>query len=280
MLWIAWWAALTLVGAAGAIAAVNNVRFGRRVAREARELFSSPEPLRDPAPAAAIPAPVRRYVAKALAERREPIRAVRLSHGGAFRPSLDGSWLPIRGEQYFTASPPGFVWWGRVRVAPGVWIDACDRSVRGVGNMFVSAESTVTLADSRGAELDQGALMRLLGEMFWFPSALVDARYVRWTPIDDRRARATLAVGGRAATGVFTFGDDDLPAEFTADRHRDVGGGRSILTPFVGRGLDYRRVDGVLVPHRVTGAWVIDGAPRDYVDFRIERLEFDRDDAF
>jgi len=110
MLWIAWWAALTLVGAAGAIAAVNNVRFGRRVAREARELFSSPEPLRDPAPAAAIPAPVRRYVAKALAERREPIRAVRLSHGGAFRPSLDGSWLPIRGEQYFTASPPGFVW--------------------------------------------------------------------------------------------------------------------------------------------------------------------------
>jgi hypothetical protein len=41
------------------------------------------------------------------------------------------------------------------------------------------------LANSTGPQLDRGALLRLLGEMTWFPTALVDSRYVRWR-IDGR----------------------------------------------------------------------------------------------
>lgn len=282
MWWIMLWAAVTLIGAVGTTAAVNSLRFGRGVARESRELFAAAghEPSVDISASAAVPAPVQRYVAKAIHARRLPIRTVRLRHGGVFRPSLSGSWLTIRGEQYFTASPPGFVWWGRVRLAPGLWIEARDRSVDGAGSMLVVAESTVTIADSRGPQLDQAALGRLLGEMFWFPTALLDTRYVRWTAVDDRRARATLAVEGRSATGVFTFGADDLIAEFSADRYRDIGGGQAVLTPFLGRALDYRAVDSVLVPHRVVGAWVVDGTPAEYVDFRVETVEFDRSAPF
>jgi hypothetical protein len=275
VLWIAWWVVVTMVGAAGTVASLNSVRFGRRVAAEMRALdrprASSYPPL---VRTADLPAPVQRYVNKAVT-RAEPIRGVTLRHHGRFRPSLDGRWLPVEGVQRFRADSPAFVWWGRVRVAPGIWIDARDRSADATGNMLVAAESTITLADSRGSQIDQSALLRLLGEMTWFPTGLLDARYVHWTAIDDHRASATLRVADHAVTGTFDFGRDDLPAAFTAERYRDVGGGQSALTTFVGRFSDYRAVDGAVVPYRVIASWVLDDRSIEYADLLIDQVEFD-----
>ena len=266
-----------LVGALATIAAVNSARFGKRVRRDVAELWEKlPEsrPI-DRQALGRLPRPVRAYLEKALGSRTSCIRTVRLQHGGTFRPALDGGWLAIHGQQYFSVDPPGFVWWGRVRLAPGLWIDARDRVLRGVGNMLVSAESSYTLADSSGPELDQGALLRLLGEMAWFPTVFLDDRYVVWSAVDDRHAKATLRLHGREGTGLFTFGDDGLPAMFSAERYRDLGSGKSLLTPFTGRLSDYRTVDGLLVPHMMVAAWIVGGREIEYVRFSVKRIEFD-----
>jgi uncharacterized protein DUF6544 len=276
MLIVICWVLVAIVGIAGTVASFNSVRFNRRVALETRKVAAG---ALEPAPRAPgdvdLPPPVARYINKAIS-RAEPIRTVSLSHGGRFRTSLSGSWLPIRGSQFFRTSPPAFIWWGRVRIAPGLWVDARDRSVDGTGNMLVRVESTVTVANSSGPQLDQGALLRLLGEMTWMPTALLDRRYVRWSAIDDHRASATLSINGHEVTGVFEFGGDDLPMSFTAERYRDIGGGQSVLTPFIGRSSDYRLVSGVLVPFRVVGAWVVENKPIEYADFVVEELAFDR----
>lgn len=277
MWWVVSWIVATLIGAVGTVASVNSLRFRRRVAQEAREMAAASREV-PPVPAArlsTLPPPVQRYLNKTIAGRSTAIRRVRLRHVGLFRPSLNGSWLQIRGQQSFTASPPGFIWWGRVRMVPGLWVDARDRSVDGVGQMLVSLESTITIANSSGPQLDQGALLRLLGEMTWFPTAFMDERYVRWSGIDDQRARATLQVNGRSVSGDFTFNPDDVPITFSADRYRDTGGGTSILTPFIGRMSDFRSVDGVLVPQRVVAAWIIDGKAIEYAKFDVQELEFD-----
>jgi hypothetical protein len=252
-------------------------RFARGVAREALTLWADPQPplLVDPGRFAALPAPVRRYAALAAAGRERAVASVRLRHGGSFRPRLDGAWLPIRGVQYFAADPPGFVWWGRARIAPGLWVEARDRSQGGVGGMRVAFESALVLADARGPELDQAALLRLLGEMMWFPTALLDERYAAWTAIDAESARATLRVGPTRVEGVFHFGADGLPAAFHADRPRDLGGGRSERTPFTGEPADFREVAGLLVPHRMTASWHVDGRPVPYARFALERIEYD-----
>jgi hypothetical protein len=181
--------------------------------------------------------------------------------------------------QYFTADPPGFVWWGRVRAAPGIWIDARDQAVNGEGHMLVRAESTVTLADVRGPELDQGALLRLLGEATWLPTLLRDPRFVTWTPVDAASARATLRVGAREVAATFHFGARGLPARFTAERHRLVGG-RSVLTPFTGVCADFREVDGVQVPFRMTALWHLETGPLPYARWEVERVELDPADGW
>jgi hypothetical protein len=243
-------AGLVVVGLASLVA-VQGARFERRVAAEGRALLrAGGGAAPDPGAVAGLPAPVRRYLEVSGAVAHAPVRSVRLRHGGVLRTSLGGAWLPIRGVQYFTADPPGFVWWGRVRAAPGVWIDARDRSFAGEANMLVRLASTVTLGDARGRELDEGALMRLLGEMSWFPTGFLDARWVAWEPVDETNARATLRVGGRAVAVTFRFGADGLPAEVSALRYRDVNG-RGVLTPWIARCSDFRKVDGLLVPFSV-----------------------------
>jgi uncharacterized protein DUF6544 len=275
---LSWLIGLILVAAAlGAVASANRRIFERRVAAEVDRLWAGTA---EPRPVARDrldppPAPVRRYLSRALGHRDRSVRTLRLGHGGTFRTALDGAWMPIRGEQYFATDPPAFIWHGRVRIGPGLWVDARDRSVGGVGSMLVRAESTFTIADRSGPELDQGALVRLLAEMVWFPTAFLDDRYVTWTAMDEKRARAALRVNGRVAEGVFEFGEDELPEVFRAERYRDLGGGRSDLTPFSGECTDYREAGGMLVPYRMTACWHVGGRRVPYACFLVEALEYD-----
>lgn len=274
------WLVLSIVlfaAAVGAAAWFASRRFARRISFEAREMWATSRDSRplDRGQVDRLPVPVRRYFARALRGRERTVRTLRLRHGGTFRAKLDGPWLPIQGEQYFSADPPGFVWWGRVRLAPGVWFDARDRSVKGLGGMLVAAESVIGLIDARGSGIDQGALLRLLGEMIWLPTALFDTRYVQWSPVGDRRARATLRVDGLAVAGEFEFDQEGLPVAFFANRYRDLGDGTQALTPFSGSYADYREVDGLLVPFEISGQWHVGDQILPYASFKVERLDYD-----
>lgn len=276
------WSVLSAVAAVGVLITVNGLRFGRNVAREARRLWSqtrSASGFRLPDDLEGLPPPVRRYLEMVLRKRTVPARAVRLRHGGRFRTKPGQPWLPIRGEQYFSADPPGFVWWGRVRVAPGLWIDAQDKSMAGEGHMRVMVASTWPLADVGGPEIDQGALLRLLAEMVWFPTALLDSQYVSWTPRDSASSEAKLSVCGRDVSATFHFGQDGLPQKVTAHRYRDVGG-KGVLTPWSGEMRNFRAQDGLLMPHEVEVSWQLESGTFPYARFSLERIDFDRPEPF
>lgn len=286
MIWSLVWGLVLLACALGTWARLSSSRFERRFALDARALLAAAPPLQ-PGPASLdaarlepLPAPVRNYLKQALAGSPQRVSSVRFRHGGRFRTQLDGPWQSIRGEQYDTTDPPAFLWWGRLSPLPGVWIDARDRSVGGKGNMVVSLESSVTLFDRAGHELDQGALLRLLSDFVLFPSVMLDERYVAWTPIDDRHARASLRVEGCSVSGVFEFGADGLPSSFHAERYLDTGSGEPRLLPWSGDYADYRRVDGLLVPHHFIGYWHVDGQRIPYVDFILETPEYDVREPF
>jgi hypothetical protein len=281
MFWCVIWGLVASVGLLGTWVSVNSVRFSRQVAREARALLGTSVAFR---PAVErldrVPAPVRRYLTLALGPEPRPVRSVRFRHGGRFRSRLDGPWQTIRGEQYDIVDPPGFIWWGRVSVAPGVWVDARDRGVGGKGNMFVALESSVTLFDRAGPELDQGSTLRLLSDFVLFPSLLLDERIVSWAAVDDRHARATLRMPLVSVSGVFEFGEDGLARSFSAERYLDTGAGEPRLLPWSGDYKDYRSVNGLLVPHHFIGFWHVEGERIPYVDFVLDTPEYDVREPF
>jgi hypothetical protein len=281
MFWCLLWGLVASIGVAGTWVSVQSLRFARHFERDARVLLATaaPPPIQLDR-LEQLPAPVREYLRRALGDTPRAVQSVRFRHGGRFRSRLDGPWQPIRGEQYDTASPPGFIWWGRLSAARGVWIDARDRAINGKGNMLVSLESSVTLFDRSGSELDQGSMLRLLSEFVLFPSVMLDERHVSWKPLDERHALATLRAPGVSVTGTFEFGDDGLPRSFRAYRYLDTGTGEPKLLPWSGDYEDYRTVNGLLVPHHFIGYWHLDGQRIPYVDFVLETPEYDVQEPF
>lgn len=270
--WMVLSVTLGLLVALGVLVNINRWRFSRRVAAEMRALLASTDAEESRATDdSALPSPVLRYRALAIS-RRPPVQTLRLRHGGTFCMSETSKPLPIQGTQLFTASPPGFVWTGRIRICPGIWAHARDQSVKGQGGMRVLLDDTYSLVDLNGGpDLDQGAALRLLAEMVWYPTALFDSRYVSWSAVDDDHARATLRMQGVEVSGVFEFGKNGLPSRFHAKRVRDKGK----LLPWGGIYRDYRDAAGMLVPFEAEVFWELPTGTFTYAHWLVDAMDFD-----
>lgn len=270
MAWLVVLVALALSGALGILVQVSRRRFERRVSEEMRALTAVPPSIEPRPEFADLPAPVARYFRIAVGD-RDPVRTLRLTHGGTFCMSSTTKPMPIRGVQLLTDDPPGFVWVGRIRMAPGLWVHARDMSIAGTGSMRVLLDDTFTIADAQGPDLDQGSALRLLAEMVWIPTSLFDPRNVSWSAIDAAHARATLHVGDLEVSGVFEFGTDGLPLQMTATRRTDKGE----LLPWGGTYRDWRVVSGLHVPFEAEVFWCLPSGPFTYAHWRIESMEHD-----
>jgi hypothetical protein len=57
-------------------------------------------------------------------------------------------------------------------------------------------------------------------------------------------------------------------------RYRDVGGGKAVLTPWLGRCSGYRAFGHFRVPAHVEVAWVVDGVEFAYARFDVTDIEY------
>jgi Family of unknown function (DUF6544) len=257
---------------------LGRARFQSRVAVEVCTLFSGAAEASLGTEQLAIrydglPEPVRRYLHYAISTTAPAIRTARLKHEGFFRTKPGQNWLPITGEEYFTVAVPGFMWNATVRPAPLLWIEARDLLQTGQGNMLVRVNSVVTVSDAKGPELDQGASLRWLVEAIWFPYAFV-GDLVRWQPVDDHSARATLVQPGLPVAATFEIDNEGKLTKMWSDRYRDLGKGQSVLTPWFAKCSEYRTFSGFRVPTAVDVAWEIDQQRFSYARFQVTTLEY------
>jgi hypothetical protein len=219
-----------------------------------------------------LPAPVQRYFRRVLPDGRPAIKSVRAVQAGRFRSreSLDpeAGWRPFEATQLFTAEPPGFVWDARIWMVPLLPVRVRDGYVDGRATMLGAILGLVPVVKAADdVQLRTGALQRYLAESVWFPTALLPSHRLRWSPIDDSHARATLTDGDTAAALDFEFGPSgEIVGCFTSARSRAVPGnpGRFDSLPWGGRYRRYDEHDGVRIPFESEVYWVVSGREQPY----------------
>lgn len=216
-----------------------------------------------------LPGPVQRYFRHVLPEGQEYIRFVRLKQKAEIKTSEGGKWMPLEAEQYFTVEKPGFVWHAMVRPAPLLWIEGRDMYYHGRGSMFIKLLSAVGLVDARGSELDQGALLRYLSEMPWFPTSLLSgAGNIKWEPMDDEKARATIKDGDLTVSAVFYFnGAGEITRMETMDRYNSEEKKKMKYTTHYS---NYQIMGGVKIPTEGVVEW--NYPDRDFQYFRLQGI--------
>ncbi|HEX5004053.1 MAG TPA: DUF6544 family protein, partial [Gemmatimonadales bacterium] len=123
-------------------------------------------------------------------------------------------------------------------------------------------------------ELAVGELMRFLAEAVWYPTVLAPGHGVQWTPAGDQSAQAILTDGEASAALRFTFGESGLVQSVSTEARPRAVKGEFIPTAWEGRFWDYRRVEGMTIPHSGEVAWVIQGERRPYWRGEVEDVGY------
>jgi uncharacterized protein DUF6544 len=264
-----------LIGLGAAATVVSRMVVGRRIEGEIDALLADarPEPSKvvTEADLRRLPEPVQRWLRYSQVPGTRRPATVRLRQEGDFQLAGRG-WLPFQAEQYFTTDPPGFLWKASFRMAPLVAIVGRDQYRAGEASMQMRVLSLVPVANKTGGGLNQGDLLRYLGELQWFPAGAL-ADYVTWEPMGTDSALATMTYGGITASMTFHFAGDGRLVEVRANRYNDA---RDRNEPWVNRNDSDGEFGGLRVPAAGEARWEYDSGPYPYIRWRITDLEQDR----
>jgi hypothetical protein len=229
--------------------------------------------LRSDARAEDLPAPAARYFRRALPAGAGEITGVDLAQTGEM--FVGNAWRSMTAVQRFTTNPPGYVWDARVRMAPLVAVNVRDMYAHGTGSMRASALAAIPIVNQAGTpELDAAALHRYFAEAVWFPTALLPGSRVSWSPLDDRRAIATLTDAHTRVSLEFRFDEaGDVTEVFARDRFAESHG-RYEPRPWLVRCREHATFEGVRVPTRCEVEWQLPSGPLVYWRAQITSLRF------
>jgi hypothetical protein len=221
-----------------------------------------------------LPEPVKRYMDFTGVVGKPWIDFVRLKQTGRFRRSADQPWMPVDAEQTFTTVPPGFVWKARFKVAGLPLMNARDSYQDGHGHMYGKMAGLFTLFDALGAEIDQGSLLRYLGEMIWFPTAFLGEN-ITWQEKDDYNAQVTLRDGEQVVTACISFDAAGRPTNFNAQRYRELDGVYALHSWSVPMTTWEARA-GLNIPVRGLVTWKLPVGDLPYYEWNITEVEYNR----
>ncbi len=264
--------------AAGAVTmlAVARGMFNHELSDEVFELVAAAGPADPPVltetSLVGLPEPVQRWLHASGAVGRPRPRTVRVQYDGEFRLGEDQPWLPYTSQTYYTTNPPALLWMVKMRMFGVVPIVGRDRYRDGEGSIKMKILSLVPVANKTGGGLNQGALLRYLGETIWFPAGAL-APYITWEPRDAGSAIATMSYDGvTASLTIFFDAEGRVVREETAARYNDARGRPERWSiPITAHG----RFGGVEVPTEGTGAWHYDTGDFTYIYWHVTDVEYD-----
>lgn len=222
-----------------------------------------------------LPDPVQRYLRFAITNGTgSNHKLARLKHGGRFKNNKNGRWLTIRGEEYISTVPKGFVWYAKVSMTPLIWIKGKDKYLDGKGNMLIKLFSVIEVADGKGRDFDSGAFIRWLSEIVpLVPTIIIDPQFV-WEEIDSNSAKLIVEDSGMKIQSIFHFNEKGEMTDFISDERPFVTDAKSVPMRWTVRYRKYRRFGIFMVPTEFEAVWNLPEGDFSYAIFTIESIDY------
>jgi len=258
------------------LSSMGQINFQKRVNKDINKILSEvdlsknktieEEDIKD------LPEPVKRWLKFSRVIGKEEIKTVRLKQTGSMKIKPDQSGMKTKAEQYFNITTPAFVWKARVNMLPLIYFAGEDKYYEGEGHMLIKVLSLFPVVNSHGEEIDQGTLTRYLGEMVWFPTAVL-SEFITWETIDSNTAKATMSYKGTKGSGVFHFDESGKLKSYSCDRYY-TRGDETTLEKYYVPVWDYKEFSGIKIPTKAKAIWRLDEGDFEYYDLKITEIEY------
>ncbi|MBP8724561.1 MAG: hypothetical protein KBF37_02760 [Saprospiraceae bacterium] len=255
----------------------GRARFEARADRETRWMFTeiqrSLSSFSSMASADSLPAPVLRWLrASGVMDRTLPLTVQMTQDLKLKMKPGQKVWYQAKASQVTSLNPPGFHWAVDAELNPFIGFLGRDQLVGGEGEMLICFNGLFKVVHARGPQIDEGTLQRFLGEMVWLPT-LAMSPIVRWEPIDELSARATIHLGDSSASGTFYFDERGDFVRFSAMRFLESKPGASRY-PWILDAISYKRFDGIRIPFRVTATWKLEGEDWNWLELELTNVKY------
>jgi hypothetical protein len=203
---------------------VTKAKFNNKIAQEVSAMFeaANKRSAHQETPRETLPPIVKRWLDVTKVTGNVPSK-IFLTQTGTMRSKPSADWMSFSAAQYYTVDPPGFIWNSQINAGSLITIAGRDKFENGKGNMLIKPLYIYTMANTSGDEINQGTMLRFMGELIWFPEAAV-MNYFQWEEIDSARAALCMTYNGVTARGTFTFHENGLVKSFSAQRFGDFDG--------------------------------------------------------
>lgn len=176
---------------------------------------------------------------------------------GTLRTDPTGRRRKFSASQWIDSHQTAFCW--RARTGPWGSIGVEDSLIdsRPVGSVL--ALGLIPLGKAKASpELLKGQLMRYLAELPWIPDAIVCNRELSWRVAASDQLSVSTTMDGAYGEVTFTLDSEGLPVLIDGVRPREESG-RFVERPWRGQLLDFRLVQGRLIPQKARLSWELDG---------------------
>ncbi len=231
--------------------------FNRMIQNEINSLLSQKETEKEivtPERIEKLPAIVQKWLKRSNVIGKEVTNIAYLKQKGKMKTKPEGKWMSVDAEQYISINPPGFIWTADVKSPPFLYLSGRDKYQNGKGQMLIKLFSLIPVVNAKGKEIDQGALLRFLGEIVWNPSAAL-SDYITWEEIDSLTAKATMSYGGITASGIFKFDKNGDFVSFEAKRYYYRKEGSTLERWVITADKNYKEFEGIRVPVSLSVTW-------------------------
>jgi len=220
-----------------------------------------------------LPAPVKRWLlACGMVGHKEISSVWSKQHALMKMKPEQKEWYEATAEQLAVMHNPSFIWTVRLSMSPIIKIRGRDKYVDGKGHMLIRVNSLINVVNEKGEKLDQGTLQRFLGELVWYPSFALSP-FIRWEPIDDFSAKATMTFHGVTGSGTFYFNENGDFTRFVAMRYQGNKADAKLF-PWEITVSDYAVFDGIKVPSKMEATWHLEEGPWTWLKLQVADLKY------
>jgi len=131
---------------------------------------------------------IKNYFQAVLVDSTIVPKLITVEQTAQFKTDINSEWRPLKATQYFTTEDVNFLWTSEMQTSKFFWINAVDSYIDGKGNMLIKFNSSITIADSWGIELDKSGLFRYISEAVLFPTKLLPSKNLLWSILDSNIA--------------------------------------------------------------------------------------------
>ena len=138
--------------------------------------------------------------------------------------------------------------------------------------MKIKLWSFIKVVDATGPKLDQGAMLRYLSEIIWFPTAYL-SDYIKWESLGLDTAKATMNYSGVAASAILHYDSEGRLTNFTTDRYMGADE-KATLEKWSTPIGEYAEKSGFIIPISGKAVWNLSSGDFTYFDGEITDIEY------